>query len=164
MSKQFDKLLRKRMSSLSGRNMTRDASPRNPRTSDPTGDRNPKPRSFQRIDRCLECGGVGHRDVECPSRKNKSHKSYKVTWSDSESESSYDHDENVDFISSVMLDESFKDNDSDMTMHNKCVRLVSASKSMLAKIEALSNELSECKETKVGIHEKFLSRKSKWKA
>ncbi|XP_004296132.1 PREDICTED: uncharacterized protein LOC101295214 [Fragaria vesca subsp. vesca] len=164
LTKQFDKLLRKRRSFPVGRYPSLGSASRNPKPSDTTGDRTPKPKTFQKSDKCYACGGVRHRVVECPSRKNKSHKAFKVSWSDSDSEQFSDHDdENIALVASIELDEFFEDDDCDISMHNKCSRLVSASKSMLAKIEALSNELSECKETNEGMHEKLLSLKSKWK-
>ncbi|XP_004295559.1 PREDICTED: uncharacterized protein LOC101304463 [Fragaria vesca subsp. vesca] len=86
LTKQFDKMLRKRRSFPVGRNPSRGLSSRNPKPSDTTGDRNPKPKPFQKGDKCYECGGVGHKAVECPSRKNKSHKTFKVSWNDSDSE------------------------------------------------------------------------------
>ena len=164
LTKQFDKFLRKRRSFPVGRYPSRGSTSRNPKPSDTTGDRTPKPKTFQKSDKCYECGGVGHRSVECPSRKNKSHRAFKVSWSDSDSEQFSDHDdEDIALVASIELDEFLEDDDCDISMHNKCSRLVSASKSMLAKIEALSNELSECKETNEGMHEKLLSLKSKWK-
>nr|XP_011459674.1 PREDICTED: UDP-glucose flavonoid 3-O-glucosyltransferase 7-like [Fragaria vesca subsp. vesca] len=131
LTKQFDKLLRKRRSFPVGRYPSRGSASRNPKPSDTTGDRTPKPKTFQKSDKCYECGGVGHRSVECPSRKNKSHKAFKVSWSDSNSEQFSDHDdENIALVASIELDEFFEDDDCDISMHNKCSRLVSASKSI----------------------------------
>lgn len=120
------------------------------------------------ISTCFECGGVGYRDVECPTRRNREKKSFKATWSDSDSEQSSDHDEEREtmaFMTSMCLgDPQDDDDDTDDSIHEKYIQLYTASKSMLSRVETLTNELSKSEETTRGMQEKMQSQKAKWKA
>ena len=126
LTKQFEKFLNKMKPFGSSRNFSKDASStsRYPRNSDPSPARNPRStpnlKSFQKDDKCFEFGRVGHRAVECPTRKNREMKSLKTTWSDSDSEQSSNHDdegETMAFVASLSLGDFHDDNDTDDSIH-----------------------------------------------
>ncbi|XP_024164336.1 uncharacterized protein LOC112171370 [Rosa chinensis] len=125
-------------------------------------------KSFGEKPKCFECQGYGHLAADCANKKLKSqsNRAFKTSWSDSESETKSDHEEeDVALVATTQnesSDESDDDEHSEEVASNKFEQLYKASKIMIGKIEELNNQLAVCENEKTGIAEKFQSCKKKW--
>ncbi|XP_040375499.1 uncharacterized protein LOC121053110 [Rosa chinensis] len=118
--------------------------------------------------KCFECQGYGHLAADCANKnyKSQSNRAFKTSWSDSESETQSDHEEeNVALIATTQnesSDESDDDEHSEEVASNKFQQLYKASKIMIGKTEELKDQLAVCEKEKSGIAEKLQSCKKKW--
>nr|XP_011465752.1 PREDICTED: uncharacterized protein LOC105351877 [Fragaria vesca subsp. vesca] len=170
---------------------SQDRYPKNPKSGEFPQDRNQNRNSnFRTIQKgdgtCFECGGRGHRAVDCGNRKvhsQKPQKAYVATWSDDEEDffddqeedtvafvaryvpesSLIQNEEHVSFVATVSLVDPPEDEEDDEDRMQKFTELVGASKSMLSKIDVLTKALAKSEEQKAGIQADLSSQQEKWK-
>ncbi|XP_061999122.1 uncharacterized protein LOC133716425 [Rosa rugosa] len=175
LTKQFKKFLKLgRSPSSSFRNFSGSTSSKRNQNDDVSNDKYSKSskffqkKSFGEKPKCFECQGYGHLAADCANKKFKSqsNRAFKTSWSDSESETQSDHEEeNVALVATTQNEssnESDDDEHSEEVATNKFQQLYKASKIMIGKTEELKDQLASCEKEKTGIAEKLQSCKKKW--
>ncbi|XP_040368255.1 uncharacterized protein LOC121050897 [Rosa chinensis] len=175
LTKQFKKFLKSgRSPSSSSRNFSGSTSSKRNQNDDVSNDKYSKSskffqkKSFGEKPKCFECQGYGHLAADCANKKFKSqsNRAFKTSWSDSESETQSDHEEeNVALVATTQNEssnESDDDEHSEEVATNKFQQLYKASKIMIGKTEELKDQLASCEKEKTGIAEKLQSCKKKW--